>query len=38
VFDHYFLWKNEENGVLGEELGFVTLSNFLIIDSGASGM
>lgn len=38
IFNNYLLWKNAENGVLGEVLGYVTLSNFLIIDSGYSGM
>lgn len=32
------MWKNAQSGLLGEQLGYVTFDNFLIIDSGKSGM
>lgn len=38
VFSNYTLWKNQQNGLLGQVLGYTTFDNFLIIDSVNSGM
>jgi hypothetical protein len=38
VFTNYTLWKNEECGFLGEELGFTTIRDFKTIDSKKGGM
>ena len=37
-FDNYTLWRNEECGFLGEELGYATIENFRTADSRKGGL
>lgn len=38
LYENFTLWKNEECGFLGEELGYATIKNFRTIDSRKGGM
>lgn len=38
VFENYTLWRNEECGFLGEELGYTTIRNIRTADSRKGGM
>ena len=38
VFENFVLWKNEECGFLGEELGYTTIKNIKTVDSKKGGL
>lgn len=38
LFENYTLWRNEECGFLGEQLGYTTIRNFKTADSRKAGI